>query len=62
MSKTSQNHQGVIKAECSRAPNQSIDYTRRELIWLKEPHIDFTAEEIDLLSQMMDAVVPLNGG
>ena len=41
-------------------PVKVINYTRRELIWLKEPDISkFTAEQIDILNQVMDVVVPL---
>jgi hypothetical protein len=37
-----------------------IDFTRRELIWLKEPALsEFTAEQIDLLNQVIDIIAPL---
>ena len=37
-----------------------IDYTRRELIWLKEPDLTgFTVEQIDLLNRIIDIIVPL---
>jgi Protein of unknown function (DUF4065) len=34
-----------------------IDYTRRELVWLKEPDIScFNAEQIDILNEIMDVL------
>lgn len=41
-------------------PVRVFDFTRRELIWLKEPDIAmFTAEQIDLLNRLMAVVAPL---
>jgi hypothetical protein len=41
-------------------PVKVIDYTRRELIWLKEPDLSkFTAEQIDLLNRLIDLIAPL---
>jgi hypothetical protein len=37
-----------------------IDYTRRELLWIKQPDLSaFTAEQIDLLNRVIDIIVPL---
>jgi hypothetical protein len=37
-----------------------FDYTRRELIWIKNPDISmFNAEQIDILNQIIDIVSPL---
>ena len=37
-----------------------VDYIRRELLWLKNPDLsEFTAEQIDLLNQMIAQISPL---
>jgi hypothetical protein len=65
--------QGPMSKEISRAvrwlqkegkvterPVKVIEYTRRELVWLKEPNLSrFTAEQIDLLNQLIDFIAPL---
>jgi len=41
-------------------PVKVIDYTRRELVWLKEPDISgFDAEQIDILSRVIDFIAPM---
>lgn len=48
------------EGKITERPVKVIDYARRELIWLKEPDLsDFTAEQIDLLNQLIDLIVPL---
>jgi hypothetical protein len=38
-----------------------VDYTRRELLWLKQPDLSgFTAEQIDLMNQMIAWISPLS--
>ena len=40
-------------------PTKVIDYTRQEIIWLKEPDISsFSAEAIDILNRVIDVVCP----
>jgi hypothetical protein len=65
--------QGPISKDISRAvrvlckegkvaerPVKVIDYTRRELIWLREPDLSvFNAEQIDLLNRLIDLIAPL---
>jgi hypothetical protein len=50
----------IRESKVAERRTKVIHYTRRELIWLTKPNISmFTGEQIDLLNEVIDIVVPL---